>query len=96
MADGLLEKEQEIRCYATSVFAKFAHREVEDVNLTDQILRDLGFDSLDFLEFVIEMEVKYEIVLDDGSIEKCITVKQMSDYIVKEVMNQKHGTELQY
>ena len=92
--EDLLKLEQEIRNKTKETVTEFTDRTVEDISLDDQFIKDLGYDSLDGVEFLMSIEDEYDIKLDDDFVEKCLTVKQMSDYIVKEVMNQKHGTEL--
>ena len=47
-------------------------------------LRDgLGFDSLDFVEVMMEMEEKFGIILEDGAVEDVETVLNLVELIAK-------------
>ena len=60
---------------------KINAREVEISDDTD-LFKDLGFDSLDMVELVLEIEREYDIKIPDYEItEKSITFKDVKDYI---------------
>ena len=49
----------------------------EDANL----VRDLGIDSLDYAELVMEFETAFDIRIPDSDAEQLATVRQAVDYI---------------
>ena len=54
---------------------------VENVNLKSHFTDDLGADSLDFVELIIEFEKQFNIFIPDEIAEKITTVGQTVDYI---------------
>ena len=57
----------------------------EEVNEDDDLYNDLGFDDLDFMEFVIELEKEFGIYLPDEGIYDMNTPKEFIDFIFKEL-----------
>lgn len=57
----------------------------EEVNEDDDLYNDLGFDDLDFMEFVIESEKEFGIYLPDEEIYDIDTPKEFIDLIFKEL-----------
>lgn len=55
----------------------------EEVNEDDDLYNDLGFDDLDFMEFVIESEKEFGIHLLDEEIYDINTPKEFIDLILK-------------
>lgn len=55
----------------------------EEVNEDDDLYNDLGFDNLDFMEFVIESEKEFGIHLLDEEIYDINTLKEFIDLILK-------------
>ena len=53
----------------------------EDVITNDSNLESLGADSLNRVEFVIELEDTFGIEINDEDAEKLVTVGQIVDYI---------------
>ena len=49
------------------------------------MIRDLGIDSLDYAELIMEFEQMFDIRIPDDDAEKLITVKQAIDYIVNKI-----------
>ena len=49
------------------------------------MLRDLGIDSLDYAELIMEFEQTFDIRIPDEDAEKLITVKQATDYITNKI-----------
>lgn len=51
--------------------------------LTDEseFIRDLGFDSLDSVEFVMEVEDEFDLNISDEDAEKLLTLKAALDYL---------------
>lgn len=55
----------------------------EDINIKeeDKIIEDLEADSLDFVEFIIKMEKKFDIKISDEDIQGKSTVGDIVDYV---------------
>jgi acyl carrier protein len=49
----------------------------EDASLTN----DLGADSLDVIELIMEFEKEYNIAITDDEAEKITTIKEVVDYL---------------
>ena len=47
--------------------------------------KDLGADSPDFLEIVVELEKHFDIAISDEEVEKLITVGLLIDHVNKKV-----------
>jgi acyl carrier protein len=47
-------------------------------------LVDLGWDSLDLVEFVMEAEEEFDVDIPDGDAEKAKTIKDFADIIEKQ------------
>ncbi len=60
---------------------------VEREKLTDEasFIDDLGADSLDIVELVMELEEEFEITIPDEQAEKIKTVGEAIDYIEREI-----------
>ena len=63
------------------------HLEIDPALLTDDTMfADLeNFDSLDFIEMLMTVEEKFAIELPDDDVQKCATVKNVIDLIVREI-----------
>jgi len=57
----------------------------EEVNEDDDLYNDLGFDDLDFIGFVIDLEKEFGIYLPDEEIYDIDTPKEFIDLIFKEL-----------
>ena len=53
----------------------------EDVKTTSSFVEDLGADSLDTVELIMEFEKEFNIAIPDDQAEKIGTVGQAVDYI---------------
>lgn len=53
----------------------------DEVKLESKFVDDLGADSLDVVELVMELESKFEVEIPDEEAEKISTVKDVVDYI---------------
>ena len=58
--------------------AELSHRDSVDESLA---IRDLGLDSLDVVETLLELEEKYSVAFDDIDMSKLVTVKDLLDAI---------------
>lgn len=78
MAD---EKREKIFDQVASIIAE--HFDVDEAKITDDLdLRnDLDADSIDFVEFVLELEDTFGQQIDDDDAEKLHTVGEVVDYI---------------
>lgn len=57
----------------------------EEVNEDDDLYNDLGFNDLDFIEFVINLEKEFGIYLPDEEIYDIDTPKEFIDLIFKKL-----------
>lgn len=73
-----MDKIEEIK----AKLAKAAHKDsVSD----DDKIRDLGLDSLDVVELLLELEEEYDVHFDDVDMSKLTTIKDLSDEIKKQL-----------
>lgn len=56
-----------------------------EVTLDANLIKDLGIDSLDYAELVMEFEQKFDIRIPDNDAEKLLTVGQAVQYIEAKV-----------
>lgn len=57
----------------------------EQVARTTSFIDDMGADSLDIVELVMELEEEFEITIPDEQAEKIKTVGEAIDYIEREL-----------
>jgi acyl carrier protein len=57
----------------------------EQVTRTTSFIEDMGADSLDIVELVMELEEEFEITIPDEQAEKIKTVGEAIDYIEREL-----------
>ena len=77
MSDDLLKK------IVTIVADKLDIKEENKVTVDAQFIDDLGADSLDTVELIMEIEEQFEIDIPDEDAEKIQSVKDALDYIKK-------------
>ena len=53
----------------------------EEIKLTSSFIEDLGADSLDIVELVMQMEEEFEVEIPDEEAENIKTVQNAIDYI---------------
>ncbi len=56
---------------------------VEQISLDSQFTADLGFDSLDVVEFVMTVEEEFDIVVPDTEAEKIFSIRDAIQAIQK-------------
>ncbi len=57
----------------------------EDITDESDFVNDLGADSLDIVELVMEIEEVFNIKFSDKDAEKIITISDVLDYIMEKV-----------
>jgi acyl carrier protein len=57
----------------------------EQVNRNTSFIEDVGADSLDIVELIMELEEEFEINIPDEQAEKIKTVGEAIDYIEREI-----------
>ncbi len=57
----------------------------DQVNRNTSFIEDIGADSLDIVELIMELEEEFEITIPDDQAEKIKTVGEAIDYIQKEI-----------
>jgi acyl carrier protein len=57
----------------------------EQVTRSTSFIEDVGADSLDIVELVMELEEEFEITIPDDQAEKIKTVGEAIDYIEREI-----------
>jgi acyl carrier protein len=75
-------REQEVPERIKSFLSRYLGVKPEDVTMQSRIVDDLGADSLDEIEILMELEDMYNIEVSDEDAEKCETVAD----IVAEVL----------
>ena len=58
--------------------------EPEEVELTANFKDDLGADSLDLFEFVMELEDEFDIEISNEDVEQILTVEDAVNYITSQ------------
>lgn len=57
----------------------------DQVSRTTSFVDDIGADSLDIVELIMELEEEFEITIPDDQAEKIKTVGEAVDYIQREI-----------
>lgn len=55
---------------------------VEQIHLNSNFRKDLGFDSLDLIEIIIDIENEFNIAIPDEAVENFLTVEDLVNYII--------------
>lgn len=63
----------------------------EEVKEDARFSEDLGADSLDTVELIMELEEEFDIEIPDEDAEKAKTVKDVIDYITKKLIQEGKG-----
>ena len=59
-----------------------------EVTIEAHLVDDLGADSLDLVELVMEIEERYDLTIDDDTTETLYTVKSIVDYLQDQDLKQ--------
>ncbi len=83
MSGEIVSKKQEINVRVKKIFTD--RTSIENTELIDTALfsDDLGIDSLDLFEILMEIEKEFQIHIPDEDAEKIHTVGSLIDYINK-------------
>ena len=57
----------------------------EKITIDSHFIEDLGADSLDTVELIMQFEEDFNIEIPDNDAEKILTVKQAYNYITKHI-----------
>lgn len=74
---------ESIRTLIGVLIAKQMNVELQDVKPETNVVEDLGADSLDTVELVMEFEDEFDITIPDAEWEHLHTVRQVEDYLVR-------------
>lgn len=72
-----------IESRVTGIISEQLSLREEDVSLESRFVDDLGADSLDIVELIMEMEEEFDVEIPDEDIEKMLTIKDVISYITK-------------
>jgi acyl carrier protein len=64
----------------------------ERISLDSQFVADLGFDSLDFVEFVMQVEEEFDIIVPSEKSDTIMTIRDAVRAIEEAVSGSVHGT----
>lgn len=72
-----------IESRVTGIISEQLSLREEDLSLESRFVDDLGADSLDIVELIMEMEEEFDVEIPDEDIEKMLTIKDVISYITK-------------
>ncbi|MGL5255597.1 MAG: acyl carrier protein [Proteocatella sp.] len=65
------------------ILAEKLDKDASEIEATAKIKDDLGADSLDMVEIVMEIEEEFDIEVEDADTASIITVQDIVDYVEK-------------
>ncbi|MGB5823764.1 MAG: acyl carrier protein [Proteocatella sp.] len=65
------------------ILAEKLDKDASEIQVTSKIKDDLGADSLDMVEIVMEIEEEFDVEVDDADTALIITVQDIIDYVTK-------------
>ena len=74
---------EEIKKEVIAIADRLTWMKDDDIQENDCFRKDLGFDSLDEVEFIIDAEKKFGIDIPDEAVENVKTVKDAIDVLEK-------------
>jgi acyl carrier protein len=77
----------DIKAKVISLIVKKLERDPSKVTESSRFSEDLGFDSLDTVEIVMELESEFGIEIPDKDAEKIVTVGDAIKYIESQMKN---------
>jgi len=75
-----MEKDDIIAKVNTIIIEKFDFPETQ-ITMNASFVKDLGIDSLDLFELILEVENEFQLVIPGEDAEKIVTVGNLIDYI---------------
>lgn len=78
-----METKSEIQEKVIAIICDKLGLESKEVSLDSGFVSDLGADSLDTVELIMEFEKVFEITIPDNQAEKILTVRDTIEYIEK-------------
>ena len=64
---------------------------VSSISQDSHLSKDLGLDSLDTIDLVLQMEDQFHIAIPDEDYEKLQTVRQVEQYLSGQLLNDKYS-----
>ena len=86
-ASAVATTQQEISEKVTSIVAEQLSVDKSEISNETSFVNDLGADSLDTVELVMELEDEFDMNIPDEEAEKLQTVGAAIDYIMKHLGN---------
>jgi acyl carrier protein len=77
------EKRPEVLAGVKQIIAEFSSMRPDDIQETDDLIVDLGMDSLDIVEAVMEAEEQFNISVPDPQSQPMRTVGEVTDSILR-------------
>ena len=77
--------ENSIQVRVVEIIAEQLSLRKNDIRLESRLIDDLGADSLDIVELIMEMEEEFDTEIPDEQIEGMKAVKDVVDYIANHV-----------
>ncbi len=65
------------------ILAEKLDKDASEIEATAKIKDDLGADSLDMVEIVMEIEEEFDVEVEDADTASIITVQDIVDYVEK-------------
>lgn len=78
-----MKNNEEIALRVKEVISEQLGLDLESVKENDVLERDLGADSIDVLELVMNFEDVFEIEINDEDVKKLISVQNVIDFITE-------------
>jgi len=86
----------DIRSVMKAIVADKFDKDESDITDDMSFSNDLGADSLDYVEFIVELEKHFNIVILDDEADKIVTVGDAIAYVVGKTTQSKEISELSY
>ena len=77
--------QQEIQKEARQIIANVLGVNVEECSDNADFIEDLGADSLDAVEIIMETETKFDIAIQEGEADNIKTIKDYVDALLKKI-----------
>ena len=74
--------------HVTNVLLEKLDVMIDDIKLGSKLVNDFYIDSLDYIEIVMSIEKSLNIDMPNDELENVITVKNLTDIVVRELLKQ--------